>query len=579
MVPNAASALRAAQANKLPSAAAPWVVRFKAADLAALSSRTYLLTLQPWKDMAKSHSRSNPKEQRIVIDEDKKDEDELALENQHVSVFFSQRTGRVSRLVRHLPEGDIETAMDVRMGYYESFGSPAQSGFKYGQSDARDPHQQNLNPLSAYADRETSTQPSGAYLFRPFPEHAEAKSTVNANANANETPELVLIKGRGFQEVRQTFSKWTQAAVRLYDDSPNVQVDWTVGPVPVDDQWGKEVVVEFNAKDIASGEDGANKWATDSNGREFMQRQLNYRPTWDLQVHEPVAGNFFPVTTAMYLKGPIAPANTNANTNANASAKQAQLSVLVDRAQAGASLQPGAMSFMVHRRLLADDYRGVGEALNETVGGMSPYPDWTRSGDGIVVSGRHTLLLSSGSDGMKELRAAMDEVYAPFDALYAPVGQSLEVGGGLGYDLPVNVHLMTLSNPASYFGPDSSSSSSSSANKDKDKEGDNTEFNLLVRLAHQFQVGEDTELSKPVAVDVSKLLSTYGKVQSIQDLTLSTNEDKAQQLKDKVIWDAASGPSTSESEKLRIIGSSSGEDLTVTLHPMQIRTLSVVLKK
>ena len=50
---------------------------------------------------------------------------------------------------------------------------------------------------------------------------------------------------------------------------------------------------------------------------------------------------------------------------------------------------------MVHRRLLADDNKGVGEPLNETDKGIDPYPTWTRNGDGIVVRGTHRLLLST----------------------------------------------------------------------------------------------------------------------------------------------------------------------------------------
>ncbi len=30
---------------------------------------------------------------------------------------------------------------------------------------------------------------------------------------------------------------------------------------------------------------------TDSNGREMQKRVINYRPTWPLEVFEPVAGN------------------------------------------------------------------------------------------------------------------------------------------------------------------------------------------------------------------------------------------------------------------------------------------------
>lgn len=41
---------------------------------------------------------------------------------------------------------------------------------------------------------------------------------------------------------------------------------------------------------------------TDSNGREMLRRVRDSRPTWDLEVIEPVAGNFYPVTSAIYLE-------------------------------------------------------------------------------------------------------------------------------------------------------------------------------------------------------------------------------------------------------------------------------------
>ena len=40
------------------------------------------------------------------------------------------------------------------------------------------------------------------------------------------------------------------------------------------------------------------------------------------------------------------------------------LSVIVDRSQGGASILEGSLELMVHRRLAADDNRGVGEPLN-----------------------------------------------------------------------------------------------------------------------------------------------------------------------------------------------------------------------
>ncbi len=43
--------------------------------------------------------------------------------------------------------------------------------------------------------------------------------------------------------------------------------------------------------------------------------------------------------------------------------------MLTDRAQGCASLADGELELLAHRRLLTEDQRGVGEALNETTGG------------------------------------------------------------------------------------------------------------------------------------------------------------------------------------------------------------------
>jgi hypothetical protein len=88
-----------------------------------------------------------------------------------------------------------------------------------------------------------------------------------------------------------------------------------------------------------------------------MQRKYNYRPSWDLEVYEPVAGNYYPVNSAIYIED-----------------ADACLAVLTDRTQGGASLSNGAVELMVQRRLVADDSRGVGEPLDETTGGVTPYP-------------------------------------------------------------------------------------------------------------------------------------------------------------------------------------------------------------
>ena len=78
------------------------------------------------------------------------------------------------------------------------------------------------------------------------------------------------------------------------------------------------------------------------------------------------------------------------------------LAVAVDRTQGGASLLDGSVELMVQRRTLADDARGVGEAFNETAGGMTPYPPYgnaTRIGDGVVIKGKHRIMVGGNERG------------------------------------------------------------------------------------------------------------------------------------------------------------------------------------
>lgn len=98
-----------------------------------------------------------------------------------------------------------------------------------------------------------SKQPSGAYIFRPN------SSTPFAISRTAQT-ESVQVGGRrllravfapvkrllvhpdrwclcaqrpGVQEVRQRFAPWASQVVRLYASSRAVELEWTVGPLPV----------------------------------------------------------------------------------------------------------------------------------------------------------------------------------------------------------------------------------------------------------------------------------------------------------------------------------------------------------
>lgn len=98
-----------------------------------------------------------------------------------------------------------------------------------------------------------------------------------------------------------------------------------VGGIPIDDNLGKEVVSRFSTDIDSKGE-----FFTDSNGREMLRRIRNQRPTWNATIAEPIAGNYYPVTTKISVED-----------------DELRLSILNDRAQGGSSLVDGAVDLMV----------------------------------------------------------------------------------------------------------------------------------------------------------------------------------------------------------------------------------------
>lgn len=113
--------------------------------------------------------------------------------------------------------------------------------------------------------------------------------------------------------------------VRVYKDENYAEFEWLVGPIPVDDRIGREIISRFDS-DIKSN----SIFYTDSNGREMLQRKRNYRNTWNLNLVEPVAGNYYPVTTRIGIED-----------------DEKRLAILTDRAQGGSSLSDGSIELMV----------------------------------------------------------------------------------------------------------------------------------------------------------------------------------------------------------------------------------------
>lgn len=171
----------------------------------------------------------------------------------------------------------------------------------------------------AVGDNESfEARSSGAYIFRP-----DAK-TKDATIIAKEAT-LDVVRGDEVDEVHQVFNEWISQVVRVYKAEKFVEFEWLVGPIPIDDVIGKEIVSRFFTVMKTNGE-----FFTDSNGREMLKRKRNSRDTWKVSLKEAIAGNYYPVTTKIAIED----------------AKH-RLAVLTDRAQGGSSIFDGTLELMV----------------------------------------------------------------------------------------------------------------------------------------------------------------------------------------------------------------------------------------
>ncbi|XP_027990414.2 lysosomal alpha-mannosidase isoform X2 [Eptesicus fuscus] len=397
---------------------------------------------------------------------------DLTIQNEYISARFDPDTG----LLVEMKNLEQDLLLPVRQAFYW---------------------------YNASTGNKLSSQASGAYIFRP---NRQEPLFISRWAQTR------LVKTALVQEVHQNFSAWCSQVVRLYPGQRHLELEWTVGPIPVGDGWGKEVISRFDTTLKTKG-----LFFTDSNGREILERRRDYRPTWKLNQTEPVAGNYYPVNSRIYI--------TDGNM---------QLTVLTDRSQGGSSLSDGSIELMVHRRLLRDDDRGVGEPLLET------------ENTGLWVRGRHLVLLDKARTAAVGHRLqAEKELLAPQLVLARGGGTPyhLEVSprkqfSGLRRELPPNVHLLTLAR----WGPEM----------------------LLLRLEHQFALGEDMvgNLSSPVTLDLRDLFSAFT-ITDLKETTLAANQLRARAS--RLQWTPNTGPTRKPSHP-RL------DPASITLQPMEIRT-------
>eukprot|EP00179_Madagascaria_erythrocladioides_P005108 CAMPEP_0198309554 /NCGR_PEP_ID=MMETSP1450-20131203/1914_1 /TAXON_ID=753684 ORGANISM="Madagascaria erythrocladiodes, Strain CCMP3234" /NCGR_SAMPLE_ID=MMETSP1450 /ASSEMBLY_ACC=CAM_ASM_001115 /LENGTH=981 /DNA_ID=CAMNT_0044012317 /DNA_START=93 /DNA_END=3038 /DNA_ORIENTATION=- len=370
---------------------------------------------------------------------------------------------------------------------------------------------------SSTGNSQLSKQPSGAYIFRP-------NGTLPLFPNVSLT---VVSSGDVVVEAKQVWSDWVSYTVRLYKKSNFIETEARVGPIPFKDGTGKEIVARINTN-IAS-----NKiMYTDSQGLEMQRRERDHRDTWQWVKDEPIAGNYYPKNSAAY----IGDGNR-------------RLALVTDRSSGVASLADGSIEYMLHRRLQHDDYRGVGEPLNETE----------------AIYATDNLVLASPAAAAKAQRTRALAINHPVQLLFGPrvttVPQYTDTytvqHTGLGSPLPTNVHLLTLTNkvvvPAGRHWPRGA------------RGAERESRHVLLRLQHMYAKDEHPTLSAPATVDVASLLANV-KVVKLTERSLSDNQDvgAVKRLKWRVEGDEAAAASTA--------ATAPRDDTKVTLAPMQIRT-------
>jgi len=464
------------------------------------------------------------------------------------SITVDHGTGRVTRI--HNVESNVSVPFTIDWGWYNSSVGGCTQGVSKGVP-------------------ECSGQKSGAYIFRPNSSHV-------FTCGPDVAPSVEVVDGELVIEIRQTFSDWATHVIRLIKGRPWIEVEYTVGPIPINQpwlvaeqdeaalcgkggcKWGKEVIMKYK-----SGLDSGREFYTDSNGREMLLRKRDARgPSYPaFNISEPVAGNYYP---------------TNAIIALHDEKSDVQLAIVTDVSQGGSSMASGELELMVQRRVQQDDSRGVQEPLNETMCGCNDegatpgtMGEHGQEGDGgcdcagLTMRGRHLIVLDKKTRANEIRRVANEH-------LQNPPTLAINVGTGtpehtsfsaIKDALPANIKLMTLtSNYDSIF-----------------------EKKVMLRLAHLYSVDEHPTLSKAQEVALSEIFAKAGlKVTEVEEMSLSASMPLAQMEAEKLKWPqhATTGMwHTSENAvSERTLLRADDPTFTVTLRPMEIRTLIVSLE-
>ena len=149
---------------------------------------------------------------------------------------------------------------------------------------------------------------------------------------------------------------------------------------------------------------------------------------------------------------------------------------------------------MVHRRIPYVNTGSWEEPLNETA-----------YGKGLVVRGKHILIVDSPNNSARFHRPTAQQLYMQPLSTFTLTNLSYtnystsyrQTWSALVDTMPRNVHLLTLDQLESK--------------------------QYLVRVEHYFELYEDAIYSQPIQIDLQQLLHSLGEIKDLTELTLTAN--------------------------------------------------------
>jgi hypothetical protein len=202
-----------------------------------------------------------------------------------------------------------------------------------------------------YVPTQVNNQMDGAYIFRPVLDQYDSdiySQPTNVVVHQCEVSQQFIIDFVGEKTEKKKDQIQGDATVRVsvQKGMPGFRVDVELFGLPQNKQVGQEVTVNFHSKIQNNG-----VFFTDSNGLEMQRRELNYRPTFEIETKNSVniTANYYPIGSAISIRD-----------------EHTQMIVMNDRAQGGSVIQDGRIELMQNRRSNADDSRGVDENIDET---------------------------------------------------------------------------------------------------------------------------------------------------------------------------------------------------------------------